>query len=181
MFYVSKALISQINQHCTFFSKLHVNILPYCFVTRTKENWKLLYMPHGHVFVDFYFIPSSKLSSNKSEKKDGLRDVMWTRKTCSVSLYQPHQFPHLLGWFNDRHFTSQLKQCDRLAAVSQGGAVKCFMMQREAIIINHVWLIGCGCITAQVWGGEGLKCIYLYCRNIQISRNKHYNSAVVGL
>lgn len=156
------------------FSIFHLFVLTFCHIALLQGQicthlCRLLLYPFIQTFLQ------------QKWKKDGLRDVMWTCKTCSVSLYQPHQFPHLLGWFNDRHFTSQLKQCDRLAAVSQGGAVKCFMMQGEAIIINHVWLIGCGCITAQVWGGEGLKYVYLYCRNIQISRNKHYNSAVVGL
>lgn len=38
------------------------------------------------------------------------------------------------------------------------------MMQREAVIINHVWLIGSGrfhCIRRQVWGGDGLRLIPL--------------------
>lgn len=42
---------------------------------------------------------------------------------------------------------SQAWQSDGLAALSQARAVKCFMMQREVIIINYVCLLGWDALT----------------------------------
>lgn len=88
----------------------------------------------------------------------------WDFKPCSVPSHSSQQPPTCWCDLLRGNVISQRQQCDELAALSQGKALKCFMMQTEAIIIiKQMWLIGFGCfysIRGQVWGRERLGHIF---------------------